>query len=549
MKIEFVSNFKELNYLEKRSYIEKLINNYSLESIFLNLIDEIGVIETFKIINDVSKTPSYKTKYKIKKIELASFLINILVSQNKNKELVEYLDYLDLKTLKAIVVYETKNETVFSKTKLCKNLYNEYKISKSKRVINYNDLMTNTKKVLKKELGPKTKIGVGTTILIIILSVAYLLVGSLYTIIFYYNNHVYPNTYIDNKSMDGERISDINNYLNNLETNLTKEISFTNVNDTFTYSYKDIGLLVNTSYLKEEINKYKDLNGFLKLKEIFSKEERRLNISYSFDEKKYQEFLNKLRSDCETEEIKESFKVVNGNINYQKGLNGFKLKTDDLEEKIINNLKNNLETPINLTGEVVEVSNILSSIDSKVSTFTTTYLESQRRSINIKEAVKRINGTIVYPNETFSFSKTAGLASTKGYVFYGKYIGSGVCQVSTTIYNNQLLLNLPIVSRSNHGEMVPYVDYGMDATVYGTTTDYKFKNNTKYPIYIEATANNGNLTVSFWSNENIIEKGYSYKPRSVKIGNLAYKTYLDTYYNGELIKSTYLNSSYYYKGK
>lgn len=543
------SNFKELSFKDKKNIIKKLLKSYSLEEIFLNLLNEVGVIETFKIINEVSKTSNFKTKYKIKKIELASFLINILVSNNKNKELVEYLDYLDLKTLKAIVIYETKNETVFSKTKLCKNLYNEYKISKSKRVINYNDLLINTKKVLNKELGKKTKIGVGTTILIIILSISYLLVGSLYTIIFYYNNHVYPNTYIDNKSMDGERISDINSYLNSLETNLNKEISFTNVNDVFTYSYKDIGLLVNTSYLKEEINKYKDLNGFLKLKEIFSKEERRLTTSYSFDEEKYKEFLNKLRSDCETEIVKESFKIIDGNISYQKGINGFKLKTDDLEEKIINNLKNNLETPINLTGEVVEVSNILSSINSKVSTFTTTYLESERRSINIKEATKRINGTIVYPNETFSFSKTAGLASTKGYVFYGKYIGSGVCQVSTTIYNNQLLLNLPIIARSNHGEMVPYVEYGMDATVYGTTTDYKFKNNTKYPIYIEATANNGVLTVSFWSNENIIEKGYSYKPRSVKIGNLAYKTYLDTYYNGELIKSTYLNSSYYYKGK
>ena len=85
MKIEFVSNFKELNHLEKRYYVEKLINSYSLELIFLNLIDEVGVIETFKIINDLSKTHSYKAKYKIKKIELASFLINILVSQNKNK--------------------------------------------------------------------------------------------------------------------------------------------------------------------------------------------------------------------------------------------------------------------------------------------------------------------------------------------------------------------------------------------------------------------------------------------------------------------------------
>ena len=133
--------------------------------------------------------------------------------------------------------------------------------------------------------------------------------------------------------------------------------------------------------------------------------------------------------------------------------------------------------------------------------------------------------------------------------FNDKDVGSGVCQVSTTIYNVQLLLNLPIVSRYNHGEMVYYVDYGMDATVYGSSVDYKFKNNTAYPIYIEATANNGVLEISFWSNENIIKEGYTYKPRVVKVGNLAYKTYLDTYYNGEFQSTVYLNSSYYSKGK
>ena len=97
--------------------------------------------------------------------------------------------------------------------------------------------------------------------------------------------------------------------------------------------------------------------------------------------------------------------------------------------------------------------------------------------------------------------------------------------------------------------MVYYVDYGMDATVYGNSVDYKFKNNTNYPILIEAVTSGGSLTVSFWSNENIIEKGYSYKPRSVKVSGLMYRTYLDTYYNGKYIKSTYLNSSYYVKGK
>ena len=241
--------------------------------------------------------------------------------------------------------------------------------------------------------------------------------------------------------------------------------------------------------------------------------------------------------------------IINGNINYKKALDGFKLDTSNLKDLIIQSLQNDNQD-ITLEGEVVKTDNRLNVINSKVSSFTTEYLEYQRRSVNIRQAVKRLNGKIVYPNEIFSFYKTVGPYNSKnGYVFYGEYVGSGVCQVSTTIYNAALLLNLPIVERLNHGAMVPYVDYGMDATVYSNTTDFRFKNNSNYPIYIEASADNGKLTINFWSNENIIEKGYRYQPRSVKIGNLAYKTYLDTYYNDELIKTTYLNSSYYYKGK
>ena len=97
--------------------------------------------------------------------------------------------------------------------------------------------------------------------------------------------------------------------------------------------------------------------------------------------------------------------------------------------------------------------------------------------------------------------------------------------------------------------MVYYVDYGLDATVYGSSVDMKFKNNSKYPIYIEGITSNGNLTVNFWSNENIVQNGITYKPRVERVSSLGFKTYLDTYKDGVKIDSKYLNSSYYVKGK
>lgn len=553
MKIEFDSNFNKFSFQEKLNYLEQLLNQYPLNIIVTNLIYyDNDIIEVFDLMNKLKQTKIFKNKYRLKNPELLSLIINTLVKQNKNKELYEYLSKKDKITLDKIINYEIKHNTSFSKTKMCRSFLNTE--TNNKKVLNYDDSsskkVSKTKKILNKEIkSKKVKLGIGTIILIVVFTCCYLLVGSMYAIIFYYNNHIYPRTYLDNKLIEGNSYEEINNYLKTIDDSLTKEIHFNNTNDSYTYTYEQTGLSVNTKNVKEELTKYKKLNGFRKIYEIFFKKETKLVINYQFDESRYQVFLTELQSKTEVEPTLESLQIINGNINYKKALDGFKLDTSNLKDLIIQSLQNDNQD-ITLEGEVVKTDNRLNVINSKVSSFTTEYLEYQRRSVNIRQAVKRLNGKIVYPNEIFSFYKTVGPYNSKnGYVFYGEYVGSGVCQVSTTIYNAALLLNLPIVERLNHGAMVPYVDYGMDATVYSNTTDFRFKNNSKYPIYIEASANDGKLIVNFWSNENIIEKGYRYQPRSVKIGNLAYKTYLDTYYNDELIKTTYLNSSYYYKGK
>ena len=553
MKIEFDSNFNKFSFQEKLNYLEQLLNQYPLNIIVANLIYyDNDIIEVFDLMNKLKQTKIFKNKYRLKNPELLSLIINTLVKQNKNKELYEYLSKKDKITLDKIINYEIKHNTSFSKTKMCRSFLNT--ATNNKKVLNYDDSSSKknnkAKKILNKEIkSKKVKLGIGTIILIVVFTCCYLLVGSMYAIIFYYNNHIYPRTYLDNKLIEGNSYEEVNNYLKTIDDGLTKEIHFNNTNDSYTYTYEQTGLSVNTKNVKEELTKYKKLNGFKKIYEIFFKKETKLVVNYQFDESRYQVFLTELQSKTEVEPTLESLQIINGNINYKKALDGFKLDTSNLKDLIIQSLQNDNQD-ITLEGEVVKTDNRLNVINSKVSSFTTEYLEYQRRSVNIRQAVKRLNGKIVYPNEIFSFYKTVGPYNSKnGYVFYGEYVGSGVCQVSTTIYNAALLLNLPIVERLNHGAMVPYVDYGMDATVYSNTTDFRFKNNSNYPIYIEASADNGKLTINFWSNENIIEKGYRYQPRSVKIGNLAYKTYLDTYYNDELIKTTYLNSSYYYKGK
>ena len=79
----------------------------------------------------------------------------------------------------------------------------------------------------------------------------------------------------------------------------------------------------------------------------------------------------------------------------------------------------------------------------------------------------------------FSFYKYAGPYNRKGYVFYYEYVGNGVCQIATTIYNTALLGGLEIVRRYPHAALPVYVPGGLDATVAsyanGGYVDFQFK--------------------------------------------------------------------------
>ena len=117
------------------------------------------------------------------------------------------------------------------------------------------------------------------------------------------------------------------------------------------------------------------------------------------------------------------------------------------------------------------------------------------RNLNVKRACDLINGTVIYPGESFSFNSVVGPRTKKnGFHLatvynYGKEepgYGGGVCQVSSTVYVAAVRANLEITKRSQHGLVVGYTDLGLDATVNydGRKIDFAFRNNTSSPIYI-----------------------------------------------------------------
>ena len=129
---------------------------------------------------------------------------------------------------------------------------------------------------------------------------------------------------------------------------------------------------------------------------------------------------------------------------------------------------------------------------------------------NILVASSRFNGVLIPPDEEFSFNDTVGdISSFTGYkpayiIKAGKTVlgdGGGVCQVSTTIFRAALNTGLPIIERTAHAYRVSYYEQdsqpGFDATVYGPTVDFKFKNDTGNYILIQTEADQINNILTF----------------------------------------------------
>ena len=143
---------------------------------------------------------------------------------------------------------------------------------------------------------------------------------------------------------------------------------------------------------------------------------------------------------------------------------------------------------------------------------TTQVSGSANRKHNVKLSAESCNGVILMPGEEFSYNNTTGSRSeANGYrmaPIYGEGgvsedgVGGGICQTSSTIYYAVLHTTLEIVERHAHMYATGYVKDGMDATVYFGSLDFRFRNNTNYPVKIvtESYDKNGKrfLTVKLY---------------------------------------------------
>ncbi len=117
---------------------------------------------------------------------------------------------------------------------------------------------------------------------------------------------------------------------------------------------------------------------------------------------------------------------------------------------------------------------------------------------NLKIVVKKINGLLIRPGETFSFCKTVGLPTRhKGYklgmeLSYGKPkagIGGGICQSSNLLH--WLALHSPLeITERHHHSIDPFPDDGRvlpwasGATIFYNYLDFQLTNKTNWTFQI-----------------------------------------------------------------
>lgn len=239
------------------------------------------------------------------------------------------------------------------------------------------------------------------------------------------------------------------------------------------------------------------------------------NISTSVIQKTAEKIdIDKLYASVHTEPIDAQKVNQNGEIIFVKGKEGITFDIENAKNMVANTSNNTIEIPIIKTEPSVTNEMIMEDMFNDIlATYTTGFDKTNtNRAENIKLAVNKINGTILLPEDEFSFNNIVGdrteLAGFKLANVYsnGKIeegIGGGVCQVSSTLYNVALLSNLQITERRNHTYQVSYVPLGQDATVSYGTIDLKFKNNRVTPVKIVAEVSEDIIKINILGTKSI----------------------------------------------
>lgn len=332
---------------------------------------------------------------------------------------------------------------------------------------------------------------------------------------------IHTGIYADEIDLSGmtveEAKAELNAYVNKLkEETLTLEIFDEQVEVTL----GELGLrCTNTDVVEEAARLGKTGNVIKRYKDRkdLEHENKVYELMWSIDSGAVQNFVSTECVKFDSEAKDATLKRENGVFEIVDGNTGTKLDVEGSVQAILSYVENDWNKENGTITLPVETDyprgskEELSRVKDVLGTFTTSYSTSgPSRSQNVSNGARLINGTVLYPGDTFStYDVVSPFSKENGYEMAGSYLngkvvdslGGGICQVSTTLYNAVLLSELEVVERSNHSMIVTYVDPSADAAIAGTYKDFKFRNNTDAPIYIEGATADKKITFTIYGEE------------------------------------------------
>lgn len=257
-------------------------------------------------------------------------------------------------------------------------------------------------------------------------------------------------------------------------------------------------------------------NIFARQKQIgeMKKAEKKLITSITYDEAMLTSRLSEVKASVDVAAVdavttfdpskEEKFKITQES-------NGRSVDLNALVSQVKTQLNNGFTSTIEVKPDVVLPTVLAADLEKATKRIvrTTTDLGSSTdaRIHNVKTAVNLFNGMTLQPGQEVSFNQITGPRTTEqGYKDAGIIVddeivdgpGGGVCQASTTLYQAVVKSNLEIVRSNKHSMPVSYVDVGTDAAVAYDYKDLIFKNNTKYPIFIEGKVSGKTVAISIY---------------------------------------------------
>lgn len=334
-------------------------------------------------------------------------------------------------------------------------------------------------------------------------------------------NVIHTGVYIDGIDVSGMTVAEAQTAIESYVQEMGTETLTLNIGDNqLQTTLGDLGLSCTNLEVIEEaaqlgktgniIQRYKD-------RKDLEHENKNYQLEWTLDSALVTEYVNAECTQFDQEAVDATLEKNGSSFEYVAGTEGLLLDVEGSVEAIVNYIENEwdyIEGSVDLPVEIDEPRGSeeeLSRIQDELGTYTTSFKTSNsNRSANIARGAELINGTVLYPGDTFSaYEAVSPFTTANGYYMAGSYLngetvdsmGGGICQVSTTLYNAVIRAELEVVERSGHSMPVSYVDPAADAAIAGTYKDLKFTNNTDSPIYIEAYTSNKTITFTIYGEE------------------------------------------------